>query len=91
MAEGLSNYIGVAWSTLRDPLPRAEYILKLNGIEIAEEDQLDDFELISEILEIREELENATPRKAKRMAEENRGAQYSCGDMRGSITDFNTL
>lgn len=74
MAERLSNYIGIAWSTLKDPLSRAEYILKLNDIKIAEEDQLDDFELISEIMEIREQLENATPRHVKRIADENRGA-----------------
>lgn len=74
MAEGLSNYIGVAWSTLRDPLPRAEYILKLNGIKIAEEDQLEDFELISEILEVREELETAAPSRILQIADENYGA-----------------
>jgi molecular chaperone HscB len=73
MAEGLSNYIGLAWSTLRDPLPRAEYILKLHNIEIAEEDQLEDLELISEILEVREDLENATSSKIQKIADKNHG------------------
>lgn len=82
MAEGLSNYIGGAWSTLRDPLPRAEYILKLNGIKIAEEDQLEDLELISEIMEVREELENATPSKIQRIADENRGTPCNRGSAR---------
>jgi molecular chaperone HscB len=74
MAEGLSRYIGIAWGTLRDPLLRAEYILKLHGIEIAEEDQLEDSELISEILEVREELENASSSKVQKIVEKNHGA-----------------
>jgi molecular chaperone HscB len=74
MAEGLSHRIGLAWSTLRDPLSRAEYILKLHGIEIAEEDQLEDLELISEILEVREELENATLSKVQKIVDKNYGA-----------------
>jgi hypothetical protein len=73
-AEGLSHYISTAWAALKDPLPRAEYILKLHGIEITEEDQLDDPGLIWEIMEIREELENADPIKVRNIAEANRGA-----------------
>jgi molecular chaperone HscB len=73
MAEGLSNHIGQAWSALRDPLPRAEYILRLHGIEIAEEDQLEDFELISEILGVREDLEKAEPSEVQKVADENYG------------------
>lgn len=73
IAQGLSHHIGLAWSTLKDPLPRAEYILKLHDIEIAEEDQLEDFELISEILEVREELENATPSKVQQILDKNHG------------------
>ncbi|KIM85210.1 hypothetical protein PILCRDRAFT_817209 [Piloderma croceum F 1598] len=71
IAEGLSHHIGSAWTTLKDPLPRAEYILKLQGIEIAEEDQLEDLEFISEIMQVREELENATPSEVPKIADKN--------------------
>lgn len=74
IAQGLSNYVTLAWATLRDPLPRAEYILKLQGIEIAEEDQLEDLELISEILEVRERLETASPNERQQILDENHGA-----------------
>lgn len=72
-AEGLSNYIGIAFSALKDPLSRAEYILKSHGIEIAEEDQLEDFELISEIMDVREQLEDATSTKVGKIADVNYG------------------
>jgi molecular chaperone HscB len=77
IAQGLSNYVTLAWATLRDPLPRAEYILKLQGIEIAEEDQLEDFELISEILEVREKLETAAPNERQQILDENHGVWVS--------------
>lgn len=54
-------------------MPRAEYILGLNGIELAEEDQLEDMELISEIMEVREELEDATSEQVAEIADRNQG------------------
>ncbi|KAJ6604654.1 hypothetical protein DFH09DRAFT_1123405 [Mycena vulgaris] len=50
---------GQAYHALSDPLRRAEYILKQHGMPIAEGDQLDDVEFISEIMQRREDIDEA--------------------------------
>lgn len=54
----LSNTVNAAYKTLKSPLHRIEYILKRNGVEMEEADQLDDVELIDEIMQAREEIDS---------------------------------
>ncbi|KAF9241385.1 hypothetical protein BU15DRAFT_44897 [Melanogaster broomeanus] len=53
----VSNMVNAAYKTLSSPLDRIEYLLRRNGIETGEADQLDDLELITEVMEAREEIE----------------------------------
>jgi molecular chaperone HscB len=54
-----SATINQAWQTLRYPLPRAEYILSLNGFDLANEQHtVRDTAFLMEQLELREELDN---------------------------------
>ena len=60
-AEALSSNINEAYKTLSDPLRRAQYLLSLRGIETAEDEtaKVDDAELLTEVLEAREQIEEA--------------------------------
>ena len=60
-AEGTSALINEAYRTLSSPLHRAQYILSLNGIDVAEDEtaKVDDPELLGEVLEAREVIEGA--------------------------------
>ncbi|CAL5207495.1 unnamed protein product [Lathyrus oleraceus] len=53
-----------AYRTLSKPLSRGIYMLKLKGVEIDEEQTISDPELLAEIMEIREEVEEATNSEA---------------------------
>ncbi|KAJ8565215.1 hypothetical protein K7X08_007791 [Anisodus acutangulus] len=53
-----------AYRTLTDPLSRAIYILKLEGVHVDEEEKIDDIELLTEMLEIRETVEEAADTRA---------------------------
>ncbi|KAE9612448.1 hypothetical protein Lal_00039777 [Lupinus albus] len=53
-----------AYSTLRKPLSRGIYMMKLDGVEVDEEQTISDPELLAEIMEIREEVEEATNSEA---------------------------
>ncbi|KAK2647419.1 hypothetical protein Ddye_014908 [Dipteronia dyeriana] len=53
-----------AYRTLTNPLSRAIYILKLEGIDVNEEETVSDPELLTEIMEIREAVEDAADSKA---------------------------
>ncbi|XP_050379582.1 LOW QUALITY PROTEIN: iron-sulfur cluster co-chaperone protein HscB homolog [Argentina anserina] len=53
-----------AYRTLSNPLARAIYILKLEGVDIDEEETLTDLDLLSEIMEIREAVEEASDAQA---------------------------
>ncbi|KAJ1799629.1 molecular chaperone, partial [Coemansia sp. RSA 2599] len=59
LAESQSSWINHAYSTLKDPLLRAQYLLKLGGNEVSEEDKITDPGLLMEIMETREEIEMA--------------------------------
>ncbi|KAJ1949357.1 molecular chaperone [Linderina macrospora] len=59
LAETQSSWINRGYATLRDPLHRAHYLLKLAGREINEEDKITDPELLMEVMELREEIEMA--------------------------------
>ncbi|KAL5449665.1 hypothetical protein PMIN06_006790 [Paraphaeosphaeria minitans] len=60
-AQALSARINEAYKTLQNPLLRAQYLLSLRGIEIAEDEtaKVDDPELLMEVLEARERIEEA--------------------------------
>ncbi|KAK9728994.1 molecular chaperone [Basidiobolus ranarum] len=58
-AQVQSAWLNKAYHTLRDPLHRAQYLLELRGLQADESDSLDDPELLMEVLEAREELEDA--------------------------------
>ncbi|KAF1842795.1 Co-chaperone Hsc20 [Cucurbitaria berberidis CBS 394.84] len=60
-AEALSSRINEAYKTLQDPLRRAQYVLSLRGIEVAEDEtaKVEDPELLMEVLEAREQIEEA--------------------------------
>ncbi|KAJ7169896.1 hypothetical protein C8R46DRAFT_1090466 [Mycena filopes] len=60
IAQGLSSRLNEAYNSLLRPLSRAEYILEQHGLPITEHDQLDDMEFISEIMETRESIDEAT-------------------------------
>lgn len=59
-AEAGSAYLNRAYSTLLSPLLRAQYILQLRGVDVADEKmKLDDQALLMEVLGAREEIEEA--------------------------------
>ncbi|KAJ4287349.1 molecular chaperone [Kalmusia sp. IMI 367209] len=60
-AQALSARINEAYKTLQNPLLRAQYLLSLRGIEVAEDEtaKVDDPELLMEVLETRERIEEA--------------------------------
>lgn len=63
VAEGTSSIINKAYTTLLDPLARAEYLLKLNGHEVGEEEKITDSAVLMKVMEAREEIEDATKRE----------------------------
>ncbi|USP76893.1 uncharacterized protein yc1106_04167 [Curvularia clavata] len=60
-AEATSARINEAYKTLQNPLLRAQYLLSQRGIEVAEDEtaKVDDPELLMEVLEARENIEEA--------------------------------
>lgn len=74
MAQIQSSYLNKAYNTLKDPLARAQYMLALNGVEVAESESLEDPELLMEVMEIREQMEEAeTEDDIKKLKQENSG------------------
>ena len=59
-AEGASARINEAYKTLQNPLLRAQYLLSLRGIDVAQDEtaKVEDPELLMEVLEMREEIES---------------------------------
>ncbi|CAI9289708.1 unnamed protein product [Lactuca saligna] len=53
-----------AYTTLRKPLSRAIYIMRLEGVEVDEEQTVSEPELLGEIMEIREAVEDANDSRA---------------------------
>ena len=60
-AEGTSALINEAYKTLQDPLRRAQYLLSLRGIDIAEDERAktEDLDLLEEVMEVRSLIEGA--------------------------------
>ncbi|KAG2072641.1 Co-chaperone Hsc20 [Suillus decipiens] len=67
----MSNTLNTAYKVLSSPLHRIEYILQRNGLMIAEADPLEDLELISEIMEVREEIETGDTERIRTLEEDN--------------------
>lgn len=60
-AANLSSLVNHAFKTLQNPVLRAEYILREQGIDLSESEQtLEDPELLLQIMESREALDEAT-------------------------------
>ncbi|CAO3613661.1 unnamed protein product [Cunninghamella blakesleeana] len=59
-AEIQSSLLNKAYHTLKDPLARAQYLLAQKGVEIDESESLHNPALLMEVMEVREELEEAT-------------------------------
>jgi len=60
VAHDLSGLVNEAYNTLLQPLSRIRYILSQHSLDVTETDQLDDPHLITEIIEFREALEEAS-------------------------------
>ena len=60
-AEATSARINEAYNALQNPLLRAQYLLNLRGIDVAQDEtaKVEDPELLMEVLDTREEIENA--------------------------------
>ena len=60
-AEATSARINEAYKTLQNPLLRAQYLLSLQGIDVAEDEsaKVEDPELLMEVLDTREQIETA--------------------------------
>ncbi|KAF8216239.1 hypothetical protein K438DRAFT_1560441 [Mycena galopus ATCC 62051] len=72
IAQNLSSQVNEAYNSLLHPLRRAEYILEQNGLPMSENDKLDDLEFISEIMEARENIDEAADEdELARMVDEN--------------------
>ncbi|KAH8080541.1 Pyruvate/Phosphoenolpyruvate kinase-like domain-containing protein [Filobasidium floriforme] len=68
-----SSHFNKAYTTLLNPLSRAKYLLDQYGYDIAESDSLTDPELLMEVMEAREELEEAsTQEECDAVRESNR-------------------
>ena len=76
-AEGTSALINEAYRTLSSPLLRAQYLLQLNGIDVAEDEtaKIDDEELLMEVLEAREVIEGAEEEEELDGVERENGAR----------------
>ncbi|KAG9228360.1 hypothetical protein BJ875DRAFT_477667 [Amylocarpus encephaloides] len=60
-AEGMSAHINEAYKTLQNPLLRAQYLLRLRGVDVVEDEttKVEDPELLMEVLDAREEIDEA--------------------------------
>ncbi|KAI8369665.1 Co-chaperone HscB, C-terminal oligomerization domain-containing protein [Blakeslea trispora] len=71
-----SSIINKAYNTLKNPLSRAQYILKQQGIEINESESLNDPELLMEVMEFREELEEVSSEEELKSLKQRNDARY---------------
>ncbi|RKF60787.1 J-type co-chaperone JAC1, mitochondrial [Erysiphe neolycopersici] len=92
-----SAFINEAFNTLKTPLSRAQYLLSLRDSEIKEEDAKDqslDSEALCEIMEIREQIDEATPddfTTLKRLRNENTQSIKECENLIAKAFDDNDL
>ncbi|KAJ2470836.1 molecular chaperone [Coemansia sp. RSA 2320] len=84
LAETQSSWINNAYATLKDPLLRARYLLKLHGEEIGEKDQITDPELLMEVMESREEIEMA--RTEEHIADIRKRNEHKISGISGALS-----
>jgi len=60
LAEAQSSQLNKAYQTLLSPLDRAHYILSLHGVEESETEKLEDEDFIMQVMEARQEVEEAS-------------------------------
>ena len=73
-AEATSAYINEAYKTLLNPLQRAQYLLSLRGVDVANDEtaKVEDPELLLHVLELREQIEEAeSEQEIAQMKDEN--------------------
>ena len=72
-AEGASARINEAYKTLQNPLLRAQYLLSLRGIDVAEDEtaKVEDPDLLMEVLETREDIEAAQEESELKLLKEH--------------------
>ncbi|KAK9416853.1 putative Co-chaperone HscB, C-terminal oligomerization domain-containing protein [Seiridium unicorne] len=99
-AEATSARINEAFKTLSSPLLRAQYLLSLQGLDIANDEtaKVEDPELLMEVLEAREEIEEAAeesdlePLRARNQVREEESIAelercFSEGDMEAAVRE----
>ena len=74
-----SSLLNKAFETLKDPLKRAEYLLALRGHPINEEDTLHaQQELLMDVMEVRQNLEEAEGDERINLLRQNEGLPFVC-------------
>lgn len=81
----VSNTVNAAYKALSSPLHRIEYILQRNGFMTEEADPLEDLELISEIMEVREEIEAGDIDRIRTIQEDNESEFCHCEGLAGTV------
>ncbi|CEG66256.1 Putative Fe-S protein assembly co-chaperone HscB [Rhizopus microsporus] len=71
-----SSVINKAYNTLKNPLTRAKYILQQQGQKIEEHDSLENPELLMEVMELREELEEASSKEELEAIKQKNDEKY---------------
>lgn len=75
VAQALSSRVNEAYQRLLTPLSRAEYLLECHHHPISEADQVDNMEFMSEIMQIRETIEEAVNQDVIQLViDENKGS-----------------
>ncbi|KAI9323632.1 hypothetical protein BX666DRAFT_1847513 [Dichotomocladium elegans] len=76
-AQMQSSTLNKAYNTLKDPLARAKYLLEHEGVEVGESDSLDDPALLMEVMEIREELDEASTEEEVQQVKQINDEKYA--------------
>lgn len=74
----MSNAVNTAYKTLLLPMERITYVLRRNGEEVGETEQVDDMELIMEVMEAREAIERSVGEGLGGLKEANDGECIDC-------------
>lgn len=84
-ADANSAHINEAYRTLQSPLLRAQYLLSLRGMQVADEAaKIDDPEFLMEVMEVRERIEDVEAVEGlEEMVEENRERLRECEEKLG--------